>query len=111
MLRLDARDAEKPPVGVPPKFGQGEGGSYEPLTSGDQCDGREVSEPMEGLPVPPPDQQTFLKLSHREHEVSGRTSGYQEVIVCPNHTTLAQRLKQVSTSHSACQFPKRQPSE
>lgn len=25
----------------------------EPLTSGDQCDGWEVSKPMEGLPVPP----------------------------------------------------------
>lgn len=53
VLRLDARDAGKPPAGVPTKLGQEREGVTERRTSGEQCEGWEVSEPMEGLPVPP----------------------------------------------------------
>lgn len=54
-MRLDARDTGKPPAGVPTKLGlaREREGVTEHLTSGDKCDGWEVSEPMEGHPVPP----------------------------------------------------------
>jgi hypothetical protein len=87
VLRLDANHAGKPPVGVTNKLMRGrklltisplgarvKNGRCPSLWRGFLC-----------LAPPPDDQQTFLKLSHREHEVSGRTPGYPEVIVCFNH--------------------------
>lgn len=90
MLKSEASasDDGKPPVGVPAKLAQGEEGRELPSVSpllASAMDGRCPSlwRGFFCLP-PPPEQQMFLKLSHREHEVSGRTSGYREVTVCPN---------------------------